>query len=79
MKRKTLITLLVLALTGATFVLAACGGGESAEPEWSAMEKLEAISAEDITQVKYMRATEGGAIEDQTGDPTEIEDIYLRL
>ena len=50
MKRKTLITLLVLALTGATFVLAACGGGESAEPEWSAMEKLEAISAEDITQ-----------------------------
>ena len=43
------------------------------------MEKLEAISAEDITQVKYMRATEGGAIEDQTGDPTEIEDIYLRL
>ena len=79
MRRKVLATLLVFALAGTSFILTACGGEEDSEPKWYAMEKLESISAEDITQVKYMRATESGALEDQTEDPTEVEDIYLRL
>ena len=79
MKRKILISLLVLSMAVTSSILAACGGGDGSGPEWPAMEKLQALSAGDITHINYMRATEGGALDDQTGDPTEIEDIYLRL
>lgn len=79
MKRKILIALFVLSMAVTSSILAACGGGDGSGPEWPAMEKLQALSAGDITHINYMRATEGGALDNQTGDPTEIEDIYLRL
>ena len=85
MKRYLKITalMILLALISAGF-LSACGGsggssGTEGEAEWPAMDKLNGLTASDITSIQYSRATEGGVQEDRTGDPTEIEDIYLRL
>ena len=46
---------------------------------WPAMSELQSLSASDITMIEYIRATEGGATEDQIVDEEIIEDIYLRL
>lgn len=76
--KKAAVLVLSVVLVAMT-LLASCGGSQTGEASWPAMESLKEVDSSGITRISFEHSTEAGAVSNTVYDAGTIEEIYLRL